>query len=332
MSEFETKDYKPNDRELRLFEQEKLDLYKGTFVVCIVYGLSAFLLLVIILFTEWGKELIYDKFAPAVITYILGSLIIIIYLLNAIFSIRPRKIGTDMDSDMNITCPDYWKLERITDEEHKKAFVTNNGVEGTTKIGKIIPSITNSGNANLQYRCVHDEQVYGTTKDYLKMKKDLNPNDNYLPGFKLYNKATNYKSNPLTSPYKPDYIVREPISTYENKATYEDLKKYAKLTGVYGKKDSAGSLEVGSNNNLNSQTDTYTLKIANASYNVGAGTTTAPRLATVTADYEKKAPLICNVVYPQVLGLLDTKTKDKNEVSCEYAKQCGVSWSSLKCK
>ena len=330
MSEFETKDYKPNDRELRLFEQEKLDLYKGTFVVCIVYGLSAFLLLVIILFTEWGKEFIYDKFAPAVITYILGSLIIIIYLLNAIFSIRPRKIGTDMDSDMNITCPDYWKLERITDEAHKEEIIKNNGVEGTTKTGNIIPSINKTGNANLQYRCVHDTQVYGTTKDYLKMKKDLKPSDNYLPGFKLYNEATNYKTNAQTSPYIPNYIVREPISTPSNKATYEDLKKYAKLTGVYGKKDSTDTLVV--NTNLNSSTDTYTLKIADASYNVGAGTTNVPLLATVNSLYDRKAPLICNVVYPQVLGLLDTKTKDKNEVSCEYAKQCGVSWSSLKCK
>jgi len=329
MSEFETKDYKPNDRELRLFEQEKLDLYKGTFVVCIVYGLSAFLLLVIILFTEWGKEFIYDKFAPAVITYILGSLIIIIYLLNAIFSIRPRKIGTDMDSDMNITCPDYWKLERITDEEHKKAIIKNNGVEGTTKIGNIIPSINKTGNANLQYRCVHDDKVYGTTKDYLKMKKDINPTDNYLPGFTLYDKATNYKNNEKTSPYIPDYIVREPISTPTNKATYEDLKKYAKLTGVYGKK--SGDV-LDSNTSLNSSTDTYTLKIAESRYNVGAGTTNVPLLATVNSLYDSKAPLICNVVYPQVLGLLDTKTKDKNEVSCEYAKQCGVSWSSLKCK
>jgi hypothetical protein len=325
MSEFETKDYKPNDRELRLFEQEKLDLYKGTFVVCIVYGLSAFLLLVIILFTEWGKEFIYDKFAPAVITYILGSLIIIIYLLNAIFSIRPRKIGTDMDSDTNITCPDYWKLERIKDDEHKKEIVKNNGVEGTTKIGNIIPSINKPENANLQYRCVHDDKVYGTTKEYLNMKKTIKPNDKYLAGFKLYNQATNYNTNPSASPYIPDYIVREPTSSLANKATYEDLKKYAKLTGVYGKKD------ISSNPNLNDSNNTYTLKIATPAYNVGAGTT-APTVATVTSEYNSKTPLICNVVYPQVLGLLDTNTKDKNEVSCEYAKQCGVSWSSLKCK
>ena len=70
------------------------------------------------------------------------------------------------------------------------------------------------------------------------------------------------------------------------------------------------------------------LKIANNF--VGSGGT--PSLNTITDKYKVDAPLMCNVVYPQVLGLLDASTKEKNEVSCEYAKQCGVSWSSLKCK
>jgi hypothetical protein len=326
MSEFETKDYKPNDRELRLFEQEKLDLYKGTFVVCIVYGLSAFLLLVIILFTEWGKELIYDKFAPAVITYILGSLIIIIYLLNAIFSIRPRKIGNDLDSDMNITCPDYWKLERIIDPEHKKAIIRNNGVDSENKEGNIIPSINMDANANLQYRCKYDDNVYGNTKQFLKMKNDIG-DEIYLPGFEKLDKANGYIVG--KSQYNPDYIVKEPKSTTTtNKATYDDLKKYAKLTGVYGHKKGT-TVYYDCNNKINDSNDTYTLKIKGTGYNVGVGNDT---LNTVTDKYVGKTPLICNVVYPQVLGLLDTNTKDKNEVSCEYAKQCGVSWSSLKCK
>jgi fatty acid desaturase len=37
-------------------------------------------------------------------------------------------------------------------------------------------------------------------------------------------------------------------------------------------------------------------------------------------------------VHFDVLGVLDEKTKEGNEVSCEYAKQCGISWSSLNCK
>ena len=82
MADVEVKEFKANEKELKLFEQEKMELYKGTFVVCLVYGLAAILLLGMILFTENGKTFIYDQFAPAVITYILGSLIIIIYLVT----------------------------------------------------------------------------------------------------------------------------------------------------------------------------------------------------------------------------------------------------------
>lgn len=325
MSEFETKDYKPNDRELRLFEQEKLDLYKGTFVVCIVYGLSAFLLLVIILFTEWGKEFIYDKFAPAVITYILGSLIIIIYLLNAIFSIRPRKIGTDMDSDANITCPDYWKLVKVSNSPndagniYKDAVITNNGINPSNKTGTIIPSINNKNNANLQYRCEYDNDVFGYKKDYLKMKNNINPKSDkkYMPGFKSSTAAINYVQ--ATSEKELDYIVKVPEQNDANRATYNDLVKYAKLTGVYGGADS---------NVINDSNNSNTVKIAATGYKVAAGTT----VSQAYEQYKRDSPLVCNVVYPQVLGLLDASTKEKNEVSCEYAKQCGVSWSSLKCK
>ena len=321
MSELESKDYKPNDRELRLFEQEKMDLYKGTFVVCIVYGLSAFILLVVILFTEWGKEFIYDKFAPAVITYILGSLIIIIYLLNAIFSIKPRKVGTDMDSDHNIICPDFWKLERV-DPETRAAIIENNEVVNGSGEGNIIPSFTSAANANLQYRCVYDPNVQGTTKELLAMKNvmDSSGNDPYMAGFKKYAEASSHHSRGNKSTLNPEYIVKKPESNNDNVATYKDLAKYAYFSGAYGATGGVNSNIIDSNNQT-------TLKIAKPEY-IGTNAT----LVATNAKYKADAPLMCNVVYPQVLGVLDKDTKEKNEVSCEYAKQCGVSWSSLKCR
>jgi hypothetical protein len=312
MSDIETKEWKPNDRELRLFEQEKMDLYKGTFVVCIVYGLSAFILLVVILFTEWGKEFIYDKFAPAVITYILGSLVIVIYLLNAIFSIKPRKVGTDFDSDSNLMCPDYWRLESVTDT-NKAAMITNN--LNADSIGTFIPSIVKETNANLQYRCVYDEGVYGTTKDLMVMKNDLDPSSSspYMAGFLKKDDATRHTSSGEKSTLTPDYIVKKPENI---RAGTEELKKYAQFSGAYG--------GINSSNIINT-TDLYTPKIAKTDYLF-----TDPSAAKT--KYVADTPLICNVVYPQVLGVLDKDTKEKNEISCEYAKQCGVSWSSLKCK
>ena len=320
MSDIESKEWKPNDRELRLFEQEKMELYKGTFVVCIVYGLSALILLVVILFTEWGKEFIYDKFAPAVITYILGSLIIIIYLLNAIFSIKPRKVGTDFDSDSSLMCPDFWKLEKVS--ETNKAAIISNNVPANASKGTYIPSIVKPKNANIQYRCVYDPKVYGTTKELLKMKNELDPSSTpqYMAGFKSTTDANTHNTRADKSTLTPDYIVKK--ATGSGSTTYQNLKNYAQFTGAYGS---------ATNNKINDATDTETLKIAAATYLVGA--TGGPADATAAkTNYERDVPLICNVVYPQVLGVLDKDTKEKNEVSCDYAKQCGVSWSSLKCK
>ena len=314
MSEAEV--FKPNEKELKLFEQEKMDLYKGTFVVCLVYGLSAFLLLVVILFTEWGKEYIYDKFAPAVITYILGSLIIIIYLLNAIFSIRPRKLGTDMDSDKNIICPDYWRLEKVPDSL-KTEIIDNNINNSSSK--KIIPQIGRETNANLQYRCVYDNNVYGNTGDLLRMKNALaDPADPYYAGFNNLNNAKNHNLAQIAktnSTIMPEYIIKEPKKQSEN---YQELKKYAKFVGAYST----------NNENIFKLNNSNSLKISTPDY-LESGTNNR---STIWKKYENDAPLICNVVYPQVLGVLDSDTRGKNEVSCEYAKECGVSWSSLKCK
>ncbi|MFY8162121.1 MAG: hypothetical protein ACOVNU_12380, partial [Candidatus Kapaibacteriota bacterium] len=101
--------FKPNKKELELFKLEKLNMYKGTWMVCFVYGITAIILLSVIFFTEWGRTYIYDKFFPAVITYVLGAIVIIIYLIVSIFSIVPRKLRKSVETLP--VCPDYWKLQ-----------------------------------------------------------------------------------------------------------------------------------------------------------------------------------------------------------------------------
>jgi hypothetical protein len=305
---YEEEVFKPNEKEFKLFEQEKLELYKGTFVVCLVYGLSAISLLMIILFTKWGKEYIYDKFAPAVITFICGSLIIIISLIYSIYNIKPRKIGKDIESDNNIICPEYWKLEKVS-ESMKTEMITNNN-SGSSKI---IPEINSDRNANMQYRCVYDKNVYGNTGEYLKMNNDISKTK-YYPGYYSSNIALISATN-KNAKITPEYIVSIPDSTSK---TFKELKKYAKFSGAYSS----------SNSNIFDNLNKNVLKVGDSSY---LSTTGSDKPAVMT-QYETNAPLICNIVYPQVLGVLDSKTKAGNEVSCEYAKQCGISWSSLNCK
>jgi hypothetical protein len=309
--------FKPNDKELKLFEQEKMDLYKGTFVVCIVYGLSAIILLVLILFTDGGKEFIYDKFAPAVVTYILGSLIIILYLLNSIYTITPRRIGNDMDSDNSIMCPDFWKLEKVV-EADKKILIANNNASGDPKT-YIIPEITRDADKNIQYKCVYDKEVYGDTRKLLDTKQGITGNNaSIIAGFNNVANAKAYATNPQASVLRPDYIVKLPKDIEETNE--KGLKSYAKFAGGY----TTNNLSIfDSNNNIS-------LRPAASEYLTPSTSPTEKN--TIYTNYETKTPLICNQVYPQVLGILDSKTKEENEISCEYAKQCGISWSSLNCK
>lgn len=312
----------PNANELKLFENEKMELYKGTFVVCIVYGLSALLLLLIILFTEWGREYIYNKFAPAVITYILGSLIIIIYLLNAIFTLQPRKVGRVMDGDNNIICPDYWKLEKVP-EYIKEGIIKNNTYDVNNNI---IPEINSIPNTKIKYRCIYDKNVYGNTEEYNTMNNDLIKDNIYKPGFTDMadiNRYIDAKKNNVITTLEPDYsVVNLAVNSNDkNSPYYKELKKYAMFTGAYSSNNDNGKLISGHSNILR----VFTGKEDKDKY-IDANK------ADFLRSYDESSPLICNIVYPQVLGVLDSETKDKNEVSCQYAKKCGISWSSLNCK
>lgn len=84
----------------------------------------------------------------------------------------------------------------------------------------------------------------------------------------------------------------------------DELLKYARLTGAY-------------------KTDWE---------RPNSGTTNSPFSGSLFVDKTKtyeKHPLICNEVYP---GLLDKLEKDgKDDLKCELAKTCGISWSKLDC-
>jgi hypothetical protein len=175
--------FKPNKKELELFKLEKLNMYKGTWMVCFVYGITAIILLSVIFFTDWGRTYIYNRFFPAVITYVLGAIVIIIYLIVSIFSLVPRKLRKSVETLP--VCPDYWKLQKVEETDsvitNMKDNITkysNNTDDPTTKDplyekGKNEQYILNRpGDINittedhlLGYKCVPDPNVYGDIND-----------------------------------------------------------------------------------------------------------------------------------------------------------------------
>ena len=202
----------PNEKELKLFKEEKSNMYKGTWMICLVYGISAIALLAVVFLTDWGKEYVYDKFLPAVLTYVIGAIIIIIYLILSIFALQPRKIGTGFD--VMPICPDYWKLEKVS-KSRQEAILHNNlkydGVGGC-------PSSSTSQNADcsitvnvnddyyikdstgknnvvyksssaLKHKCVPDPMVYGSLSEYSAM------NDNLFKDKNKLNMASEYSNS-----------------------------------------------------------------------------------------------------------------------------------------
>jgi hypothetical protein len=301
----------PNKKELDLFKQEKTDMYKGTWMVCFIYGISAIILLSIIFFTEWGRTYIYDKFLPAVITYVVGAIIIIIYLVTSIFSLMPRKIGKGVDAIP--ICPDYWKLEATTIQERQDiAYNINNCKKGggtcndTLTKGSVNdqyilkndsdPVIKTEDSPYLKYKCVPDQEVFGNIYDLSTQKNDLSISAQFNTG------GTNEE---ITT---AKYIYSDIPSTDKN----ESIKKYAQVSGVY-KKD----WKTASTNDILDRND-----LRNSALALG-GT------SSQTFDYSTN-PLICNVVYPGIIGAMED-TKNTDALRCDYAQKCGISWSKLDC-
>ena len=317
--------FKPNKKELELFKLEKLNMYKGTWMVCFVYGITAIILLSVIFFTEWGRTYIYDKFFPAVITYVLGAIVIIIYLIVSIFSIVPRKLRKSVETLP--VCPDYWKLQRTDDgmKAEIKNNITNYNKNQPTKNGGEDPvykkgkndqyildkpgeDINISSNDHvLDYKCVPDRNVFGDINNLKSQLELINENNN------SYHKGTTYKDYKANEE-QPKYIYVDSAD-----AANPSLKNYAEITGVY-------------KNSWTNSTDANTAYYDNTivKYDNGSGNKYKPTADDANIHVGATKPLICNELYPYLLDSMENKEKNQ-ELKCEYAKKCGVSWSYLDC-
>jgi len=311
--------FQPNKKELDQFKSDKADMYKGTWFVCLIYGFSAVMLLSIIFFTDWGRTYIYDKFLPAVITYVIGAIFIIIYLIVSIFSLKPRKIGKSITTS---SCPDYWKTEKTTPELREDLKYYN----------KLYKYDAIKNEQDLSQKCVPDENVFGKNLSVIRdMKNDLY-NDKLKDG-SIFSQRTgkNFKNdeslgkNDISHLYTVGSIIdiNSPEDIYYNESSIsasKSLKTYAQLTGLYDKPTVL---------NEDNNKSVATAKLVTNSLFRGDGTGEGVnKIGKV--EYEK-FPLICSEVYPNVFNTLEYDKSNNDKLKCEYAKACNVSWSHLDC-
>ncbi len=155
------------DEERKIYNAERMKLFKITISVCAIYGIFALILLLVGLFTSFGNVYIFDKLLPFSITYIIGTIVIIIYLSTLIYNYQIKKIDNSITYE-NQLCPDYWKLEK----EEIDDLTDANG-------RKYIPDDVN---INLfKYKCVIDDNLLrpdllkeNAPEDYFNIAKQGN--------------------------------------------------------------------------------------------------------------------------------------------------------------
>jgi len=170
------------------------NMFKGTIVICIVYAIFGFILVLLSYLSESVRDLLFNKFLPFTIVYIIGSILIISVMLYYIFTFEPIKIDRKNDID-EISCPDYWNVE-IIDEKYIGDSFDKNYIN------------------DFKYKCVIDKDVF----DKEQMFKYHNLNN-----YRMTNNIgrTNYTINDVGK-YKPSF---DPIFNDD----YKDNGKYYNL-------------------------------------------------------------------------------------------------------
>jgi hypothetical protein len=134
-------DMELTDKEKKEFEASKGRLFKATIAVNVVYGVIALVILFAIFLSQRAREVLTESFAPFTITFVVGMLLIIIWLIVVVKDFAPTKYST-MEQDA-LLCPDYFVLEKTP--------------------ANVLSAIPAQYKPLAQYRCVPRSDVFGTT-------------------------------------------------------------------------------------------------------------------------------------------------------------------------
>ena len=107
------------ERERSKFDNNRQKTYKKTFWICVIYAVIALSILLIGIFSQWGNNVFFNELFPFVITYIIGTIVIISLLTWSIYSFDFPEIKKKLNSDANY-CPDYW--DNIYNEPEKGKY------------------------------------------------------------------------------------------------------------------------------------------------------------------------------------------------------------------
>lgn len=133
------------DQQRETFLTQKFKMYKLTIAICAVYASFAIIALLVMYFTDFGTDLF-----SFLITYIIGTSLIVIYLANEIYNFKPQKLDDTLSYEAEM-CPDYWKLNNIPET----SFIDSTGRN----------TLSQSLNKNqFKYQCELDTGLFDASK------------------------------------------------------------------------------------------------------------------------------------------------------------------------
>jgi len=225
------------EKESKDFNDKKFAAFQGTMILCGVYATVAIILLVLINYTTYGTDIIYNKFLPFVATYVFGAILIIIYLVIVIYELQPTKNRTLEDND--IICPDYWKIKELTPQEidYIKQNTSSN--------------INNMTDDEIRYKCEIDKNI-------TPLSNYKNTNKQLISGYKKNYLSTGNDKN------KPNYLY---VNYNDDN---DEMRKYAQFAGIYKKENGAGY------NTINVNSLSSNLNITNRIESISSSTTGYP--------------------------------------------------------
>lgn len=125
----------------KAFQDNKARLFKGTIAISVVYGVIAIGILVGMFFVPKVRDLLGDKLFPFSITFVIGAILLIVFLILQIVMYKPLPKKDDLGN--LILCPDYWEL--------------------TETPKKVIDKFPESDRPFVKYSCIPQTKVYGNT-------------------------------------------------------------------------------------------------------------------------------------------------------------------------
>jgi len=138
---------KITDFDLTVYKKNRENIFWGTISICVFYALIAVLFITFAYFSPTMKYLLFERFLPFTIVYIIGTIIVICILFQQILVFKPISLQNNMQFP-DLSCPDYFNM--ISEDE-----TTINRNYDTKSIDKTL----------LSKQCVMDTDVYN--KNYL---------------------------------------------------------------------------------------------------------------------------------------------------------------------